>query len=360
MSASKPQRDMSLPNPPVLSWPAFKHQGRSLAPGLMLCGVIGMAAAFVEMRWGGPRVLYALLMGMAFHELSGTSRHGAGVSFSAQTLLRLGIGLLGARITLHQMASLGWPTVALILAAVASTIVCVALVVKGLGMPWRIGLIAGGATAICGASAALAIAAVVPRDRLTEQRTLAIVVCATTLSTMAMLSYPLLCNWLALRPYQSGLMLGGSIHDVAQVMVAGYTMSRDVGDIAIIVKLLRVSLLAVVVLLVSALLRWHQATHPLSAARPHQKVKPSWVPWFMRLFIGLAALQSLQWLPPATGRLLSDLSQSCLALSAAALGMRSSIGMLRQAGWRIMVPMLIGAVWLAGMVLCGGLLISSR
>jgi uncharacterized integral membrane protein (TIGR00698 family) len=354
---------MTLPNPLALTWPAFKHQGRSLAPGLMLCVVIGMAAAFIEMRWGGPRVLYALLMGMAFHELSGTTRHGAGVSFSAQTLLRLGIGLLGARITLHQMASLGWPTVALILAAVASTIVCVALVVKGLGMPWRIGLIAGGATAICGASAALAIAAVVPRDRLTEQRTLAIVVCATTLSTMAMLGYPLLCHWLALRPDQSGLMLGGSIHDVAQVMVAGYTMGRDVGDIAIIVKLLRVSLLAVVVLSVSALLRWHQAAQPSQATSPHHgtmSATPSWVPWFMQLFIGLAVLQSMQWLAPAISRMLSDLSQSCLAVSAAALGMRSSIGMLRQAGWRIMMPMLMGAVWLAAVVLCGGLLMPSR
>lgn len=351
---------MSLPSPHALTWPAFKHQGRSLAPGLMLCVVIGMAAAFVEIRWGGPRVLYALLMGMAFHELSGTSRHGAGVSFSAQTLLRLGIGLLGARITLHQMASLGWPTVALILAAVASTIVCVALVVKGLGMPWRIGLIAGGATAICGASAALAIAAVVPRDRLTEQRTLAIVVCATTLSTMAMLGYPLLCNWLALRPDQSGLMLGGSIHDVAQVMVAGYTMGRDVGDIAIIVKLLRVSLLAVVVLSVSALLRWHQAAQQLQVASQHVGATPSWVPWFMQLFIGLAVLQSMQWLPNVVSHMLSDLSQSCLAVSAAALGMRSSIGMLRQAGWRIVAPMLVGAVWLAAVVLCGGLLMPSR
>lgn len=351
---------MSLPNPLTLTWPAFMHRGRSVAPGLMLCVVIGMAAAFVELHWGGPRVLYALLLGMAFHELSGTSRHGAGVNFSAQTLLRLGIGLLGARITLAQMASLGWPTVGLILVAVASTIVCVALVVKGLGMPWRIGLIAGGATAICGASAALAIAAVVPRDRLTEQRTLAIVVCATTLSTLAMLGYPLLCNWLALGPYQSGLMLGGSIHDVAQVMVAGYTMGHDVGDIAIIVKLFRVSLLAVVVLSISALLRWHQAGQPSFDTSQRQGTAPSWVPWFMQLFIGLAVLQSMQWLPTAVSHMLSDLSHSCLAVSAAALGMRSSVGMLRQAGWRIMAPMLMGAMWLAGVVLCGGWLMTGR
>lgn len=345
---------MSTHHPAALTWPARWHHSRTLLPGVLLCVVIGMAAAFVEMRWGGPRVLYALLMGMAFHELSHIPRHSAGVGFSAQTLLRLGIGLLGARITLHQMASLGWPTVLLILAAVLSTILCVSAIVKGLGMPWRIGLIAGGATAICGASAALAIAAIMPRDKLTEQRTLAIVVCATTLSTVAMLSYPLLCAWLGLQPAISGLVLGGSIHDVAQVMVAGYTMGRDVGDVAIVIKLLRVSLLAVVVLGISSAWRW-RCRHQTSTLA--QEALPSWVPWFMQLFMALAVLQSMQWLPEAVGRMLSDLSQSCLAVSAAALGMRSSVGLLRQAGWRIMTPMLIGALWLAGGVLCGGLLL---
>lgn len=349
-------RDMALARRHRPWWPGLLSTSRALAPGLLLCMVIGMAAAYVEARWGGPRVLYALLMGMVFHELSHAPRQHAGVNFSAQTLLRLGIGLLGARITFHDMATLGWPTLVLVLLAVVSTMACVALTVKGLGMPWRIGLIAGGATAICGASAALAIAAIVPRDRLTEQRTLAIVVCATTLSTVAMLSYPLLCTWMALSPTMSGLVLGGSIHDVAQVVVAGYTMGQDVGDVAIIVKLLRVAMLALVVMGISMALSWRARTQAVDT----QRASPSWMPWFMQLFVVLAFLQSMHWLPLVVGHGLSDLSQSCLAVAAAALGMRSSLGLLRQAGWRIMTPMFMGTLWLAGVVLGGGLLLQGR
>jgi len=359
---------------PARSWrPHFDH-GARLAPGLLLCGVIGMAAAFIELRWGGPRVLFALLMGMAFHEFSSASRQRPGVDFAAQTLLRLGIGLLGARIALHDVAALGWPTIALVALAVGSTLGCVALVARLGGMPWRIGMIAGGATAICGASAALAIAAALPRDRISEQRTLTIVVCATTLSTLAMLSYPLVCAWLALPPRLSGLVLGGSIHDVAQVAVAGYAMGHPVGDMAIVVKLMRVAMLTLVVAAIAAGWRHHarhahtdSGTHVADKAAAHAETgstarppSPAWLPWFMCLFLILAVLQSLRWLPPTLAHGLADMSQTCLAVAAAGLGMRSSVGLLRQAGWRVLLPMLIGSVWLAATMLGGGLLLGVR
>jgi len=136
-------------------------------------------------------MLFALIIGMAFHEFSAAPRQQPGVDLAAQTLLRLGIGLLGARITLGQLTALGAPSATLIVLAVASTLALVAAIVRLARLPWHVGLIAGGATAICGASAALAIAAVLPRDKQTEGHTVAIVVAATTLSTVAMLSYPL-------------------------------------------------------------------------------------------------------------------------------------------------------------------------
>ena len=323
MSAT-PER-LTLHRPPG-GWRPCLHKGRTLAPGLLLCGVVGMAAAFIEMRWGGPRVLYALLIGMAFHEFSSATRQRPGVDFGAQTLLRLGIGLLGTRIVLHDLAGLGWPVIALIGATVASTLGCVAGCARLAGMPWRVGLIAGGATAICGASAALAIAATLPRDRLNEHRTLTIVVCATTLSTLAMLSYPLLCTWLQLPPLLAGLVLGGSIHDVAQVAVAGYAMGTQAGDTAIVVKLVRVAMLSIVVLSISVCMRWHVVSRPAAcpAAPPGPNgtsgAAPPLVPWFMQLFVLLALLQTLHWLPATAAHALADLSQVCLALSAAALG----------------------------------------
>lgn len=341
-----------------------------LLPGLLLCTVIGMAAAFVEMRWGGPKVLYALLMGMVFHEFSATPRQQAGVDFSAQTLLKLGIGLLGVRITLHELAALGWPTIVLIVAAVASTILCVAMLARGLSMSWRVGVIAGAATAICGASAAMAMAAVLARDRSTEQRALAIVVCATTLSTLAMFCYPLLSTYWALPPLRAGLLVGGGIHDVAQVAVAGYALGPQTGDLAVVVKLLRVAMLALVVLVASTYGRWHadasRSDRSCGTAGLFRHVRGDggsatpWLPWFMRLFVALAILHSLGWLPGAVSLTLSDLSQCCLAIAAAGMGMRSSPQLLRQAGWPLMTAMLLGTLWLAACMLAGGYLLHGR
>jgi uncharacterized integral membrane protein (TIGR00698 family) len=347
------QADTSLPAG-LPAWRPGLRQARAWAPGLLLCGVIALAAAFIEMRLGGPRVLYALLLGMAFHEFSAARRQQPGVDLSARTLLRLGIGLLGAGMTLDQVSALGAPVAALIVLAVATTLALVAGCVRALRLPWRLGLIAGGATAICGAAAALAIAAALPRDRDIDAKTVAVVVCATTLSTLAMLLYPLLCTALALPPALAGLFLGGSIHDVAQVAVAGYALGAPVGETAVIVKLMRVALLTAVVLAIGVAAS--RRLPPAVDAAPRAGAAPL-VPWFLQLFVACMLLQSLHALPQAATAALSALSQACLVMAAAAIGMRSTLSLLRQAGWRILLPMALGSVWLAALTLGGGWLL---
>lgn len=320
--------------------PALAGRLRALAPGLMLCAVIALAAAFIHLRWGGPPVLLALLVGMAFHEFSAADRQRPGVDFAAQGLLRLGIGLLGARITTEQVGALGGGVIGFIVLGVGSTMVVVAGLVRLAGHRWRVGLIAAGATAICGASAALAIAAIWPREHDTDARTVAIVVCATALSTVSMIGYPLLCSALALPPLVSGVFLGGSIHDVAQVAVAGYALGPTTGDMAVVVKLTRVALLTLVVVAIASVSRTQG---------------PRWrLPWFLVLFGVLMCLQSVHALPQAAGQALGEFSQACLVTAAAALGMRSTVQLLRQAGWRLLGPMLVGSLWLAGLMLAGG------
>jgi len=324
----------------LLPWRTRLAGAWARVPGLLLCGVIALAAAFIHHRWGGPPVLYALLLGMAFHEFSTAERQRPGVDFAAQGLLRLGIGLLGARIGADQVGALGGWSLALVALALGSTLIVVASLVRLAGQPWRVGWIAGGATAICGASAALAIAAIWPRDRDTESRTIAVVVCATALSTASMIGYPVVCGALALPPLVSALFLGGSIHDVAQVAVAGYALGPVTGDLAMVVKLTRVALLTAVVLLIASFSR-------SQGPRLH-------VPWFLVVFGVLMCLQSLHALPAPAGRALGELSQACLVTAAAALGMRTTLQLLRQAGWRIGAPMLLGSLWLAAITLGGG------
>ncbi|MEO6277701.1 putative sulfate exporter family transporter [Roseateles sp.] len=322
---------------------------RRLWPGWALCVLIALAASFVAELYQGPPMLYALLFAVALHHQSLESRTAPGVDFCSRTLLRLGVGLLGARITWAQIAGLGWPTVLIVIGAVASTLLCGWWLAKVMRLPWTLGVLAGGATAICGASAALAIAAVLPRakdgETPTERHALVIAVMATLLSTVAMVAYPLIARYLQLSPAAAGLFIGGSIHDVAQVVVAGYSLSPAAGDAASLVKLLRVSLLAAVVMGVALSCRGARAAPASWQARVG-----TLVPGFLWLFIALALLNSLGLLQPLQ-QTLNQASRACLMLGVAGLGMKTSFPHLASAGWRPMLLMVATSAFLATLML---------
>ncbi|HEV7913774.1 MAG TPA: putative sulfate exporter family transporter, partial [Albitalea sp.] len=134
-------------------------------PGALLCVVIALAAAFVAGLHHGPQLLYALFFGICFHFLAGDDKTAPGIAFCSRTVLQVGVAMLGARITIGQIAALGWPTAAIVVAAVLSTIAIGLLLARRLGLAGAAGVLSGGATAICGASAALALATVLPRSR---------------------------------------------------------------------------------------------------------------------------------------------------------------------------------------------------
>jgi uncharacterized integral membrane protein (TIGR00698 family) len=300
---------------------------------------------------GGPQLLYALLFGVAFHFLHADGRIRPGIELCTGTVLRLGVALLGTRITLEQIASLGWAAALTVVACVVSTIVVGIGLARRLGLNTAQGLLSGGATAVCGASAALAIAAVLPRTREQERFTLLVVVTVTALSTIAMLLYPLLAHALELSPAQAGLFLGGSIHDVAQVVGSGYLMGPDTGDNATVVKLFRVSMLALVVLAAAAAYRGAGRAAGGAMARPL-----TLVPWFLWVFMALVLLQPLRLMPPAAPLWASELSRGCLVLAIAGLGVKTSFQALLETGWRPFVLLLAETVWLAAALLIAILL----
>ena len=133
----------------------------------------------------------------------------------------------------------------------ATTIVFGLLLARRLRLSPMFGVLSGGAVAICGASAALAIASVLPRDATRERDTILTVVSVTALSTLAMILYPVFATSIGLDHKQAGVFIGGTIHDVAQVVGAGYTISNETGDIATYVKLLRVAMLLPAVFAIS-------------------------------------------------------------------------------------------------------------
>src|SRR3954454_16780225 len=248
-------------------------QAKAYFPGLLFSLIIGMAASFVSAAYGGPTVLFALLFGMAFNFISVDSRLSLGVAVASRSVLRLGVAALGARITIEQILGLGWRAFVGVSAALFLTIAFGFVVANALGLKRRFGVLTAGAVAICGASAAAAIAAVLPRHELHERDTVFTTIAVTALSTIAMVLYPVVAHIFHFTQSQTGVFLGGTIHDVAQVVGAGYSVSQESGDVATIIKLLRVALLVPSVLVI-ALLSSRIET-------PASEKRPSLLPGFL-------------------------------------------------------------------------------
>ena len=303
-----------------------------------------MTATFVSERYGGPQFLFALLFGIAFNFLATHPRTRAGIEFTARTVLRFGVGLLGARITLEQIAALGAGPVLLVVVAVVATIAFGAWIARYFKRSLAEGVLTGGAVAICGASAALAISAVLPRNERTSQFTLLTVVGVTALSTLAMILYPAAVPLLALDDVGAGLFLGGTIHDVAQVVGAGYMISPEAGVNATFVKLLRVAMLVPAVVAISLLFRRRGAGG---------RGRAPLLPWFLVMFVILVAVNSAGWVPPQTGEWLAGFSRWCLVAAIAALGVMTSFAELAALGWQPVILMVSETLFLAALIVAG-------
>jgi uncharacterized integral membrane protein (TIGR00698 family) len=257
--------------------------------------------------------------------------------------LRVGVALLGLRITVVQIAALGWQPIALVLLSVALTIGTSIVVARLLGFRAGFGLLSGGATAICGASAALAIAAALPNHPLKERATLFTVLGVSALSTLAMIAYPVLVHTIGLDAREAGVFLGATIHDVAQVVGAGYSMSPETGDVATFVKLMRVAMLLPVIAITVV-------SYRRTGVEPGAK-RPPLLPGFAVAFAVLVAVNSLNIIPPAVTKLGADISQWCLVAAVAALGTKTRLRDLAGIGFKP-VAMLVGeTVFLAVLVL---------
>jgi uncharacterized integral membrane protein (TIGR00698 family) len=310
-------------------------------PGLLAAATVGLAASFLSDHYGGPTMLYALLLGMAFHFLSQEGRCVEGIATASRTVLRVGVALLGMRITLGQIAELGIETPLLMVATVIFTTLVGIAAARLMGLEREFGVLTGGAVAVCGASAALAIAAVLPRTPQSERDTIFTVIGVTTLSTVAMIVYPMIVSAFGLGPTQAGIFLGGTIHDVAQVVGAGYSLSVQTGDTATFVKLLRVAMLLPIVMAVSLAF----------GARNANGKKPPLLPLFMVAFAVLVGINSTGWVPPLLTTGLNDLSRWCLITAIAALGMKTSLKAMTQLGPKPVILLLVETVLMAALVL---------
>src|SRR3954466_11718951 len=313
------------------------------SPGILLSVTVRMAATFISNVYGGPTVLFALLLGMAFNFISAESRFAPGVTLSSRSVLRIGVALLGARITFEQIIGLGWQTMFGVACAVMLTIFFGVVCAPLAGMQRRFGVLTAGAVAICGASAAAAIAAVLPRSLTHDRDTAFTIIGVTALSTLAMVLYPLIAVVFHFTHAQTGVFLGGTIHDVAQVVGAGYSVSQESGDVATIIKLLRVALLVPSVLVIALLSSRVEA--------PASEKRPSLLPGFLIAFIALVIANSFHLVPTWMQSILSDMSRWCIVIAIAALGVKTSLAALANIGHRAIGLMVAETIFIAVFVL---------
>jgi uncharacterized integral membrane protein (TIGR00698 family) len=323
----------------------------ALLPGLAVLGAVAALAAVVA---GAPQLVRlgigSLTLAIAFGMIGGnlvparwtqTISHGA--VFSQRTLLRLGVGLYGLRLTAQQIGAVGLRGVLIDLLVIASTLgLALWAGTRWFKLDRDTALLVGTGSAICGAAAVMAAEPVVKAP---PHKVAIAVATVTVFGSLSILVYPLLFPLLGLDPAQFGIYIGSTVHEVAQVVAAGKAVSPATADQAVVVKLIRVALLAPVMLLLGRLVGAGKTGEAGETA-----ARPPLLPWFIGLFVATAAANSLGLIGGALHAALLQLDGVLLAVAMAALGWSSSIRQMRKAGFK---PLLLGAL-LFGFLLVGG------
>lgn len=319
----------------------------SLWPGLGLSALLALLALLLS-RWPllqktlplSPLML-AIVLGFILGNLRvWPAQFKPGLTFALKKLLRLGIILLGFKISLSQVLGLGWQPLLILLITVPTCFGLTVWLGRILRLSPSLALLLASGTSICGASAIVATDAVIEAE---EQDVAYAVAGITLFGTLAMLLYPLLQLILQLSPVHYGLWIGASVHEVAQVVAAGFAHGEQSGQTASLMKMTRVVFLVPVTL---GLLFWSLRGR-LAAKR--QAIKKVPLPWFVLLFVALIGLNSLQILPAPVVQTLVEVDQFILAVSMAALGFETRLDKLRATG--------LGPLWLglASSLLLAGL-----
>ncbi|WP_254604384.1 YeiH family protein [Leisingera sp. ANG59] len=308
-------------NRAAFGWPSpLFSNTRCLYPGVALAVVIGLAALFLSEHYGAPVMLLALLIGMVFNPLAEEAAVAPGITFSSKALLRAGVALLGVRVSVSDIASIGLAGFGTIAGLLGGTILLGLLLSR---RDWQSGVLTGGAVAICGASAALAISACLPKSKALEQETLFTVVAVTALSTLAMIVYPIALVQVGFSKAQTAFVLGASIHDVAQVVGAGLTISEKTAELAALVKMVRVSLLPLVLCVLILV---------VSASGKQDRARKIPVPGFLIVFFALALLANTGWLTERMADFAAYTSKWLMIIAISALGAKTALRSLASVG----------------------------
>lgn len=321
-------------------------------PGLLLIVLFAAVATalstlpFFQHLSLSPLVV-GILIGIVFANTLGRylpEEWRSGLKFCSKRILRIGIIFFGFRLTLADVAQVGLSAVALDIFIVCSTIGLSLLVGKWLNMDKETTLLTSSGSAICGAAAVLGAEATLKSE---AYKTAVAVSTVVLFGTLSMFLYPVLYRngFFPLSTHEMGLYTGSTVHEVAHVVGASNAMGKEVAEVAVIVKMIRVILLVPVLLVFS----WSARSRSESVEPDQRRLV---VPWFALLFLLAIALNTLLSLSPAVTEPIKTVDNFALTMAMTALGCETTIDKFRQAGWRPFVLALVLYLWLV----FGGLL----
>lgn len=288
-------------------------------------------------------VLIAILLGIVVGNLVPLpSATAPGIRFAVQRVLRLGIVLLGARLSLAAIVEIGATALGLVVAAMALAFAVALLAGRALGVPPRLRLLIGVGTAVCGNSAIIATAPVV---KATPREVSFAVATITLFGTLAVFVFPAAGFWLGLPDGAYGVWAGVAVNDTSQVVAAGSAYSAESRDVATVVKLVRNALMAPLIVLIAWW--WQRSAEVGSVSRGVRGA----VPLFVLGFVALAGLRTVGLIDPPLAAMLDEAARALILVALAGVGLGTRVGEMRTMG---LTPLYVGlatAAALAGAAL---------
>ena len=319
---------------------------KSMLHGILLIALFSCAAFYIaDFEFIKKLSFSPLIVGIVLGMLYANSLRNnlpetwvPGIKFCSKQILRIGIILYGFRLTFQSVIAVGAEAVVIDLIVVVLTLLFGISAGKLLKMDKDISLLTATGSAICGAAAVLGAESVI---RPQPYKTAVAVSTVVVFGTIAMFIYPALYNSGAIPLDETGMGVytGSTLHEVAHVVGAGNAMGESISDTAIIVKMIRVILLAPVLLVMSFFV----------GGKPSAGEKRSiTIPWFAFGFIAVIGFNSLGLLPAQAVSFINSLDTFLLTMAMTALGAETSIDKFRQAGAKPFLLATILFIWLMG------------
>lgn len=313
------------------------HALQGIGPGLAAAAAVAVVARFVAqwLPWGLSEVLLALWLGILITSVRALPADiEAGIRFSQQRVLRLGIILLGARLSLGDVAAIGLGALGLVVVCMGAVFAFVLAIGHMANLPRRLVLLIGVGTAVCGNSAIIATAPVVKA----EEREVSFAVATITLfGTLAVFLYPLFGSALHLSDTAFGVWAGVAVNDTSQVVAASAAYSTEARDVATVVKLVRNTLMAPLILVIA--LWWSRTAATTGAGSVAREGALKAFPLFVLGFLAMALLRTVGIIDPSGARLLDEVAKGCILIALAAVGLGTRLSLLRTVG---PAPFLLG------------------